>query len=184
MNTKLHPGAYDALAKAEPDEPCFALLGRDAAAPAAITEWARIRRNRAFAKHGDSHKPLDKELFVAELRQAAHAEDIAQQMNDWREAREAGQQVVAGERAAYNEIIRSAEEQAAADRITRQREAVTHFREAAYHVSEAADRLIALGYASARYAEIMAELNSWAETFTATRAGMEAEPDLPLGEAN
>lgn len=38
-----NPGPFDALAKARPGEPFFQLLGRDHAAPGAITEWCRAR---------------------------------------------------------------------------------------------------------------------------------------------
>lgn len=40
MGTKLKPGLYDCLAKAEPDEPLFTLLGRDILAPVVVRLWA------------------------------------------------------------------------------------------------------------------------------------------------
>ncbi len=43
MGTKENPGKYDCLAKAEPDEPVFVLLGRDACAPILVRMWAEMR---------------------------------------------------------------------------------------------------------------------------------------------
>jgi hypothetical protein len=43
MGTKNNPGAYDCLAKAEPDEPFFVLLARDKHAPALVWMWATLR---------------------------------------------------------------------------------------------------------------------------------------------
>jgi hypothetical protein len=42
MSTKLNPGPRDCLAKAEPDEPYFVLLGRDKASPVSIRIWCHI----------------------------------------------------------------------------------------------------------------------------------------------
>lgn len=44
MGTKRDPGQFDAWLAAEPDEPIFTLLARDPAAPDAILEWIRVRR--------------------------------------------------------------------------------------------------------------------------------------------
>lgn len=43
IGTKLNPGAYDCFAQAEPDEPLFVLLARDATAPAIIRAWVKDR---------------------------------------------------------------------------------------------------------------------------------------------
>lgn len=40
MGTKNNPGAYDCYHKAEPDEPMFVLLARDALAPELVEKWA------------------------------------------------------------------------------------------------------------------------------------------------
>jgi len=40
MSTKINPGAFDCLAKAEDDEPLFILLARDPIAPAMVRLWA------------------------------------------------------------------------------------------------------------------------------------------------
>jgi hypothetical protein len=46
MGTKENPGPYDAMAKAEPDEPYFTLLARDPDASTLIREWATRRYQR------------------------------------------------------------------------------------------------------------------------------------------
>lgn len=46
MGTKNAPGIYDCHAKAEPDEPMFILLARDAGAPALVEAWAIARELR------------------------------------------------------------------------------------------------------------------------------------------
>ncbi len=43
MSTKANPGSFDCFAKADPDEPMFVLLGRDAAAMFAVLFWAQLR---------------------------------------------------------------------------------------------------------------------------------------------
>jgi len=43
MGTKERPGRYDCYQKAEPDEPLFTMLGRDALAPYLAEIWAHVR---------------------------------------------------------------------------------------------------------------------------------------------
>lgn len=43
MGTKNNPSRYDAMAKAEPDEPYFVLLGRDRGAARLVRAWAMSR---------------------------------------------------------------------------------------------------------------------------------------------
>lgn len=43
METRANPNPHGCLARALPDEPIFALLGRDIAAPDTIRRWAQIR---------------------------------------------------------------------------------------------------------------------------------------------
>lgn len=45
MGTKNNPGSYDCYANAEPDEPIFVLLGRDASAWALVQLWADLREH-------------------------------------------------------------------------------------------------------------------------------------------
>lgn len=136
-----HPGPFDALQKARPGEGIFALLERDPCSPAAITEWARTRRNRAFKLYGGDQSATAKELLAAELSQCFEAELIAL---EWAEGA-AVSAPVEGQRAAYQEVIKSAEELAEADRRKRRETAVRDLREAAYHLCEAKDALIGLG---------------------------------------
>lgn len=43
MGTKNNPGKFDCYAAAEPDEPMFALLGRDKHAPTLVWLWSVLR---------------------------------------------------------------------------------------------------------------------------------------------
>lgn len=175
-------GAYDALEKALPGEPIFPLLGRDPAAPAAVTEWARIRRNRAFRKWGESHRPADKELLAAELKQCCEAEEQALQFTEWREQQEGKASEQQGERANYQGVIKSAEEQAEAARLNARAGAVRDLREAAYHLSEALEALDGLGVLPERTKAdgvlYLARINGLAEEHSPKRPGV--EPTLQL----
>lgn len=172
-------GPYDALAKAEPGEPWFIILARDSAGPATITEWCRLRRNRAFQKWGESHRPTDKELLAAELKQCAEAEALAMRFSEWKSGHD---QDKPGERAAYNEVIKSAEEQAEAARLSARAGAVRDLREAAYHLSEALEALDGLGVLPERTKAdgvlYLARINGLAEEHSPKRPG--AEPTLQL----
>lgn len=74
MGTKNNPGRFDCYANAEPNEPMFILLARDAAAPAAIERWADIRKG--MIRRGV--KPQ------SDIRMVQEAEDCARAMRDWR----------------------------------------------------------------------------------------------------
>jgi hypothetical protein len=67
MGTKTDPGPFNCLAAAEPDEPIFILLGRDAHAHAAVRKWADDRE--AFIKTGA--KPVEDMHRVWEARECA-----------------------------------------------------------------------------------------------------------------
>lgn len=68
MGTKKEPGKWDCYAKAEPDEPVFILLGRDASAPARVRKWAY---ERELLGNDDPEK-------IAEARR------VADDMERWR----------------------------------------------------------------------------------------------------
>jgi len=80
MGTKANPGDYDGYAKAERDEPIFVLLARDASAPELVREWASQRRRRGVERAFNS----DTEGAVADIHQAADAEECALRMESWR----------------------------------------------------------------------------------------------------
>lgn len=183
MSSIDQPGAYDALEKAEPGEPMFPLLARDPDAPATVTEWCRLRRNRALKLFGHSKRTADKKLFAAELAQCANAERIAEEMADWR----AGQDAPAAVRISHGTQRTEVElaEAAARDRLAA---AVRHLREADYFICEARDALVDLGVigevTQGDLGMMMARLKGIADEHTPKRAGHEAEPALPLvGEA-
>ena len=65
MGTKNNPGQFDCYANAEPDEPLFTLLARDPAAPDAILEWIRTRREMiALGEKPGSDWPVIDEALV------------------------------------------------------------------------------------------------------------------------
>jgi hypothetical protein len=136
-NTITEPGPFDALSRARPDEPLFPLLGRDPAAPAAITEWCRVRRNTAIR----TFAPGSEEL-VEELRQCADAEAVALQMQAYRTGWHEEEQERA-ERVAHSGVCGETPEQRERARLVA--DTVGHLREAAFHVNEAGERLAALG---------------------------------------
>ena len=74
-NTKSHPGPFDALEKARPDELIFTLIERDPDAPATINFWCDLRRKRA-------RSISDIEKRKAELRQISEAEFIGIEMQE------------------------------------------------------------------------------------------------------
>lgn len=75
MGTKREPGQFDCYLNAHPDEPLFVLLARDPAAPAAILEWVRHRRE--MIETGE--KPTTDWPILDEAMQCAN------QMRAWRE---------------------------------------------------------------------------------------------------
>lgn len=76
MGTKLKPGDFDCYGNAEPDEPMFILLARDAAAPEIVENWA----NRRLAMINRGEKPESDKAMITEARQCAEA------MRAWRKA--------------------------------------------------------------------------------------------------
>ena len=77
MGSKLSPGTFDCYANAEPDEPMFVLLARDASAPDIVDVWARTRENMIAT----GLKPESDRKMVLEAQQCAIA------MHQWRARR-------------------------------------------------------------------------------------------------
>lgn len=181
MSTLDQPGAFDAFEKLQPGEPFFPLLARDDCAPGAMTEWARLRRNRALKLWGDSSNPSDAVKLAAELAQCAQAENLALEFADWR-AGQADESLP--QRSSYQEIVRTAEELAEAGRRSKIDAAVRQLREAAYHVRNAHDGLKDLdliGESTDRDLGFMlAQINGLADEHTPQRPGFTAEPVLPM----
>lgn len=183
MSTISEPGAFDALEKALPGEIMFPLLARDPDAPATITEWCRLRRNRAMKLFGHSKGRAKRALFDAELAQCANAERIAEEMTDWRNGQDVPEAVRISHGVQRTELELA--EAAARDRLA---SAVRHLREADYHICEARDALVDLGkigeVTQSDLILMMARLKGLADEHTPRRAGHEIEPALPLsGEA-
>lgn len=81
MGTKNNPGEFDCYEHAEPDEPLFTLLARDAVAPNIVDAWADAREKRL-------HTLIDQvsgSEVVDELDQIAEARRCAEQMREWRD---------------------------------------------------------------------------------------------------
>ena len=74
MGSKNTPGKFDCYANAEPDEPMFVLLARDASAPDVVEEWA-ARREEAIRLR---IKPESDRAMVDEAR------ECAEKMRAWR----------------------------------------------------------------------------------------------------
>lgn len=74
MGTKNNPGNFDCYGNAEPDEPMFILLARDACAPAAVDKWAEYREG--LIKLGI--KPESDRPMLEEARRCA------ENMRSWR----------------------------------------------------------------------------------------------------
>lgn len=82
INTREASGEFDALTTLRPDEPYFALVGRDALAPNLVKEWVKQRREKIWAKR-DAGTITAKEAEL-ELRKATEAEEIAWSMTAYR----------------------------------------------------------------------------------------------------
>lgn len=67
MGSKNEPGTFDCYTKAEPDEPMFVLLARDASAPALVRRWAEQRQ-----------------FTEGEMAKVKEAMDCADAMEQWR----------------------------------------------------------------------------------------------------
>lgn len=183
MSTKEKLGPFDALEKALPQEPMFPILARDPCGPATITEWARLRRNRAFRLWGSS-RAADKKLLDAELAQCAQAELIAEQMDDWRN-KEQDEQVV--ERSSYNEVKKTEEELREAAQRQVKEELCKHLREAAYHLCEARDGMHRLGLiGDVTFNDMttaLARINGIADEHQEVRPRYAPQPALPLEQS-
>ena len=70
MGTKQRPGAYDCYAAAEPDEPMFVLLARDANAPEVVEYWIACR--------------LARKAELIDGDQLVEAQELADAMRAWR----------------------------------------------------------------------------------------------------
>jgi len=74
MGTKNNPGKYDYYTKAEPDEPMFILLARDAVAPKVVNFWCEEMIRLSPPSHSDA--------------KIIEAHGCAETMRNWRARRE------------------------------------------------------------------------------------------------
>lgn len=174
-NTKDEPGPFDALQKARGDEPIFTLLGRDPAAPSAITEWCRVRRNNALR----DFTPGSPEL-VEELRQCADAEAIAFQMDDYRKGVTVAEEQVAPARVAHSGLMGETQEQR--DQALALAQTVEHLRNAIYHMAEADALMDKLDFDASWRFEIAVSIGSIRAVdkhIAPKRGGVQQALDLP-----
>lgn len=144
VGTAANPSAFDPLDEMPADEPRFVLRGKDPAAPGAITEWARDRRNRAFREFNAIEQPTEQDRLKlkAELEQCREADDLAMQMREWQQDHAAPE---GDPRATYNAIERTQEQLAEAARKRRLDDVHRDIQEGRYHVCNVRDSLEDMG---------------------------------------
>jgi hypothetical protein len=126
-----NPSPFDPLDRLEPEEDRFVIREKDPCGPPTITEWCRLRRNRAAKLYGTNPVGDAKRLLDAELAQCAEAEEKALEWS----ARQAGA-AEEGAKATYADVALT-EEQVAKAKRQKDFDAVRrHLREAAYHAAE------------------------------------------------
>lgn len=120
VSTKDHPGEYDALETAKPDEPIFVVQGGDPRGPRTVQFWADYARAGARAcltgskvRVGDTpfelvdgpedYQPTEADQRDAEklLRKATNAEQVGWAMQSYLR----GEQEADGGRASYNDEL-------------------------------------------------------------------------------
>lgn len=82
MSTKEHPGPFDGMAKAAPDEPVFTLRAHDPLAAILVRQWVELRRQdirTRFADGAITEKKRDLEMI-----QCREAEELSWTMEDYR----------------------------------------------------------------------------------------------------
>ena len=126
------PSVFDPLNRMDPGEDRFVIREKDPCGPPTLTEWARLRRNRAFKLFGINPTGDAKRLLDAELVQCKEAEEKALAWSD----RQSGGDEVEGQKATYNDVRLSEEQVAAAKRQKMQRELEQHLAEADYLAHE------------------------------------------------
>lgn len=88
MGTKQHPGSFDCLAAALPDEPMFVLLARDPLAGFLVSIWSKVRYGDWEAAHAVFDAMLSRAgpPYIAEpdVDKAGEAIDCAMSMFAWR----------------------------------------------------------------------------------------------------
>lgn len=136
ISTAENPSPFDPLADMPPDEGRFVLRERDPAAPGAITEWARIRRNLAFKKYGHRKSNKAADALKVEMLQAKEADEIAL---EWA-SREAPERIE-GKNTSYQEVVKTADQLAELDAMKVRETALHHLREGAAHISDAREIL-------------------------------------------
>jgi hypothetical protein len=172
VNTPAHPGPFDPLDRADPDQPFFPLMAGDPFAPPLVLDWADRTRRRGRATEDDKERAR---LFA----KATEAEEIAWAMQRWEKTGSAADTRAASVRATYA----GAEPVALDHRWKEQLTAGTAaLRNAAFHFTEAAAGLDA-GRAEALL-EAVETINVIAAAYEPKRASFGAQSELPLTYAD
>lgn len=136
-NTAAHPGPYDPLDKAKPEEPIFTLVGRDPHAPGTVLHWVAQARAEAMALDDDEKRRHG-------LQKCTEAELIACDMMTFRKGHPA--QSSAPARKTYSQApVADPGRLDEARRRLAIAGAVQTLREAAYHAKLAQEQLAVLG---------------------------------------
>lgn len=167
VNTPAHPGPFDPLGRAHPNQPFFPLMGGDEFGPPLVEEWAdRTRRKARFTEDEKTRAHL--------FAKATEAEEIAWAMREWEKHGPGAATPVPAARATY-----SGEPAADEHRWKQQLLAGTAaLRNAAFHLSEAA-----AGLDPQQAAALLATVetvNRIAAAYEPKRASYGAQSELPL----
>lgn len=82
MSTKMEPGPFDGMARAEPDEPVFTLRAHDPLASILVHEW--VDRRRKAIREAFTRGEMSEAKRELELIQCKEAEELAWSMDAWR----------------------------------------------------------------------------------------------------
>lgn len=184
--TAENPSAFDPLDDMAPDEPRFVVRGKDPDGPPVLTEWCRLRRNRAMRVFNAIANPSDQDrlLFKSELEQCREAEDLAIAMADWRNAHPEPE---GDGRASYNQIERTQEQLAELARGKRLEAILRHVQEARYHACEVRDGLFDMGLIGedtvAELSDMLGRLQALADEHDPKAEQYRPQPTLALAVA-
>jgi uncharacterized protein YbaA (DUF1428 family) len=148
VSTKGNPGMFDGMQRAQDGEPVFTLRAHDPLAAPLVKEWVRLRRVEIQRAHGAGE--ITDEKRALELAQCRDAEEIAFNMDTWREGEA---QVVNAPKAAtkgYTGMVRAADE-LEAERLWQARKRLhKEACNAVAEVNEACEALAKWGFGTAR----------------------------------
>lgn len=172
-NTLAHPGPFDPLERADPDQPFFPLMAGDQFAPALVEEWAD--RTRRYARNVDN---TDERTRL--LAKCNEAEEIAWSMRTWAKTGRPDEVKATGGRATYS----GEKSETNHEWHESLSEAVESLREAAYYMGEARDGLLKLDLLTEEECQAlesaMSTVNRMANEREPKRRSYALQPKLPI----